>query len=241
MEISRLKKRVAGLLAVAVLVAARTASAEPYVAAHVGGVFPINNNLHLIDNRVPLDVTLRNIEFRDNVIVGGKVGYFVDALRVWGIEFDVSRFRLIRKEQTVAAQGFIGSVQPTTATSGKADLHSLVLGLNFVGRIPLWDSKEYRNGRVQPYIGAGPAFFLTRFRVRSEPSRAGVNLSGSHTDDKIGLQALGGIRYLITPQVGFFVEYKFAHANLDFRFADTLEEKFTHNVNQVSAGLSVHF
>lgn len=232
MDISGLIWRGGGLL-VAILALGQAAWAEPYVAAYAGGAFPVNSNFRLIDSTVPLDFTLRNVEFRDNVIVGGKVGYFVDALRVWGVEFDVSRYHLIRKEQTVPASGFIGPFRVIGASLNKADFSSLVLGLNFVGRIPLWDTKEYRNGRVQPYIGVGPALFLTRLKPRND--------IGGDSDSKIGLQALGGIRYLLTPQVGVFVEYKFAHANLDFRFLDTLEEKFTHNVNQVSAGLSVHF
>lgn len=129
-----------------------------------------------------LDVTVTDeVDYSNTFTVGLRVGYWFDSAPWLGLALDLSYFR---PDPDV-------TVFPVSAL--------LLL------RVPLLTSEEFPSGRIQPYIGGGPAMFASSFA-----GDLGSDLGGrtSDTSFDIGLDARAGITFLFTPDFGIFFEYR---------------------------------
>jgi hypothetical protein len=72
-------------------------------------------------------------------------------------------------------------------------------------RLPLLESAEFPKGRLQPYVGAGPGFFLTSVKV----DVPGLGEQSSDWQFEVGADVRAGITFMITPVVGTFVEGRY--------------------------------
>jgi opacity protein-like surface antigen len=110
-------------------------------------------------------------------------------------------------------------------------------------RLPLVSSEEFPKGRLQPYISAGPALFVTW--AESDPTLQPPNQK--QTDTSLGVKAGGGLAFLITKSVAVFGEYRFTHFTTDLTFQDTTPPpstenfKMTFDTHHLIGGLSFRF
>ena len=82
-----------------------------------------------------------------------------------------------------------------------------------MGRYPLLQGPDFPRGRLQPYIGAGPALFVTSIedtRPKSDP-----NSLGSKSLTFGGFHLLAGVKFFLLKQLSLFAEYKFTHFTAD--------------------------
>ena len=102
--------------------------------------------------------------------------------------------------------GVTTSNMRTTSTFADWNLPAFGIGFDVLRlRAPLLRDDEFVHGRLQPYISAGPALFI---------SWAGQNRNvqpfGQHaTDVNMGVKAEGGVSFLVTETVDLFTEYRF--------------------------------
>lgn len=174
----------------AVVASARPASAEWFFDAY-GGVSMTDD----------ADVTVRNgttvedkVEFDTEAMGGARLGYWLQGLRWLGVAADVSYF-------APAGQG----------TTTETRLEVVPLSPLVMFRLPLLENHEYPNGRLQPYVGVGPGFFLSSVKV--ELPGAGEESTDWQFD--LGVDARAGVAFMITPAFGVFVEGRYTAFTTD--------------------------
>jgi opacity protein-like surface antigen len=141
------------------------------------------------------DVTIRNgttfddkVKFDTEGMGGARLGYWLQGLRWLGVAGDVSYFAPAGQGTTVETRLEVVPMTPLV-----------------MFRLPLIESTEFPNGRLQPYLGAGPGFFLTSVKV----DVPGLGEQSSDWQFEVGLDARAGITFMITPTVGTFVEGRY--------------------------------
>lgn len=128
----------------------------------------------------------------------------------------------------------------------QSDFSLPVLGIGFDVlrvRAPLFRSDEFEHGRVQPYLSAGPALFITWAGTPVNIQPQGQNA----TDVAVGAKASGGVSFLLTKTVALFGEYRFTHFTSKLTYqgtslgAATDTYKTTFDSHQVIGGISFRF
>jgi hypothetical protein len=183
--------------------------AEPSVAVYGG--YSLVSNTHLsadvtfpgpptLDpNLNPVSTTLAargvslTTQVRDSAVFGGKISYWFDFFPFVGAELDISTFSpdITVPSQSLGRTGFtIGS---PTGTAFKFNLSVVDIGMNVLGRYPFLQGPAFPRGRVQPYLGVGPALFVTSIedtRPTSDP-----NSLGSKSLTFGGFHVLAGVKF----------------------------------------------
>ena len=211
------------------------ASAEWNADIYGGGAFTTKNNT---ESALPgFTVTTHDVKFDTSGTVGGRAGVWFDRIPWMGVGVDIFYFRpTIGGGQTpeITAPGL-----NTTATIQTINISVLGLGFDVLRlRLPLFQGEEYPQGRLQPYLTAGPALFWTRLKDTT-------NLAGpanqSDTDMSVGVKAGAGTSYQLTPLIGLFGEYRFTHFEARHEFAGPIQLSETFNTHHLIAGLSFRF
>lgn len=174
----------------AAVIAARPASAEWFLDAYGG-----------VSMTADADVTVRNgttvddkVEFDTEGMGGVRLGYWLAGLRWLGVAGDVSYF-------APAGQG----------TTVETRLEVVPLSPLVMFRLPLLESHEFPNGRLQPYLGVGPGFFLTSVKVELP----GVGEESTDWQFDVGVDTRAGVTFMITPAFGAFIEGRYTVFSTD--------------------------
>lgn len=208
--------RVSLILVLAVMGLPGVARAEPYVAAYVGGTFPFDAKI--TDNTVsPLSAS--GVTVDESVVIGGKIGFWSDAIRALGFELDISGYTADIPQQTVSGLSVTATGMDITA-----------FGFHFLGRIPLGPPEGDPLRRAYFYLGGGPAIFA----VSGE--RGGVTQDVA----EFGVHALAGFKLFLTPNIAVFAEYKFTYSEITFDIVGGTED-IDLKTNQVYGGIAYHF
>lgn len=130
-------------------------------------------------------------KWKDSFGGGIRGGYWFEGRAKWlGLAADISYFR------------------PKEDISGEAaEIHVIPLSLLLMFRAPLITSEKYPNGRLQPYVAAGPGFFISVFSLDLDP----IDEEITETSFDVGADVRGGIAFLVARGFGFFAEYRFTY------------------------------
>jgi opacity protein-like surface antigen len=183
----------------------RLLKGEFYVGGYMGGVFTPSQTLNYnegirLNNGTTQSregsVTLNGNNFRPGVVGGFKFGYFCNRVPYVGLEVETSVDKSSRRPNESASanrpiQGFT-----------KVSLHNdnwinWTTALHIVGRYGFMKDQDVPFGRLQPYLGVGPAFV--------------VNYEEIDSAKNFGIDMMAGVRYMMLKNVSAFVEYKFTH------------------------------
>jgi opacity protein-like surface antigen len=201
--------------------------AEPYLGAYVGTALTEENDLRteLELNGGPfVNGRARDLSFDSSVVFGGKGGYFFaqDVLGGnVGAELDVYHFEPNAGAQTVRFTGMFAGVSGDIRTRlQSADIDVTAASVNFLYRYRLLSTPRYPHGRLQPYVGVGAGAFIATLETRTSVFDANKHISD--TDVRPGIHVLGGARFLLTPHVALFAEYKYLQPEpFSFRFKES--------------------
>ena len=201
--------------------------AEPYLGAYVGTALTQEKELRteLELNGVPfVNGRARDLSFDSSVVFGGKGGYFFaqDVLGGnVGAELDVYHFEPNAGAQTVRFTGMFAGVSGDIRTRlQSADIDVTAASVNFLYRYRLLSTPRYPHGRLQPYVGVGAGAFIATLETRTSVFDANKHISD--TDVRPGIHVLGGARFLLTPHVALFAEYKYLQPEpFSFRFKES--------------------
>jgi opacity protein-like surface antigen len=190
------------------------AAAEPYGALFVGAAFTENTDLK---DKVDLgalavvDGTIKDLRIDTAPVFGGKLGYFFEP-RVLdgnvGLELETYYFKADVEQQAARFSGMVlGAPFNGRLRVQNADIEVTAVVVNALYRYPLGTSADVPHGRFQPYVGAGLGAFIAKLSTTTTP--LDVNKNIHDTDARLGAQFLGGVRVLVTRNIGLFAEYKF--------------------------------
>lgn len=182
---------VAVLLVTAVWLGA--AQAEFYAGGYLGGTQVATENWKYSR----FGTELRDVRYDPGVVGGVKFGYFFD--QPWfnfpylGVEAETNVTRNSVREQQVHIRLPGGGVTRGWLHVNK--LYQWTLAMHFIGRYGFFPDKEVPFGRLQPYVGVGPAFVVV--------------YANDDSAKNFALSVLGGVRYMMLKNVSAFVEFKY--------------------------------
>jgi opacity protein-like surface antigen len=138
------------------------------------------------------------VDFGSSYTLGARVGYWFEKLPYVGIAGDLSYFR---------------------AEDKTTEIHVVPISLLLMLRYPLFKSEKFPNGRIQPYAGIGPGFFLSVSDVDFRPTLP-KTLSGTSFD--VGLDLRAGIAWQFHKHLALFGEYRYTDFSIDLEQTDIL-------------------
>ena len=191
-----------------------------------------------IDNtNVFLRGVLSNVKVDPGFTVGGRIGYWFESLPFLGLGVDGFYFSLPVPAQTVdSTTDITGSIRGrpiTTTTSGQVKLRSVDLPAagfspQLMLRWPLLTSNEMPKGRLQPYIGVGPAW--------------AVSIDRDELALVLGGLVRGGIAFQLFRHLALFAEYRYSFfPNFELTDSHGLHFQTDLNTHNVVGGLSIRF
>jgi opacity protein-like surface antigen len=231
------------VLIMSVLAMPLVSSAEWNADIYGGGAF--TNNFS-VSQASSLGVTITgDVKVDSSFTVGGRVGYWFERVPWLGMGLDVFYFEpnIPTQDITATATGFGGSI---TGPAEWRETSVSVVGIGFDvlrARMSLLKSKEFPRGRLQPYMTAGPALFLTKLK----DTDAFAPPNQSQSDTSVGVKVGAGVAFQITKALALFAEYRFTHFTADATFQDSTPPpsqetvKATFDTNHVIAGISFRF
>jgi opacity protein-like surface antigen len=165
--------------------------------------------------------TAQNIVYQPGVLGGIKFGRYFDACPWlgWEVEMSFSRNNLHRNQGRISPPVSGG---PTNLLAGSDWFMIWANQSNLLARYGFLKDKEVTFGRLQPYVGIGPGFEVIYGKYDSAKNFA--------------IETLAGVRYMCTPKVAIFCEYKFSY-QFNVEYQDVLVAKFSQGGNNDSGTL----
>jgi opacity protein-like surface antigen len=201
------------VVVLAILAFAPAASAEWFLDAYLGPAITSGSTLTftVFDQEQKQDLSGRS-----SPVFGLRVGKWFDDLNwPWlGVAFDVSYFR------------------PAT------DVQTIPLSLLLMARYGLLKDEEFPGGRLQPYVGLGPGFFI------SYANGAVGFQKVDETSRDVGLDARVGLAFRIDSNWSAFTEYRFTHVSPSWNvevFGGKTDASTTFNTHHILLGVSYRF
>jgi opacity protein-like surface antigen len=233
-----------GVLAlVAFLSSPVPAKAEVYFEGFLGGVQPMNAGMDFFTIHPGTGLwEYQNPQGNYNpAVIGGlKLGtWFVkegflgynypDWMKYLGFYFEFSYHRLDNPDQPANTNPTgVGTFNPTPISRFSSKGGVATLAFMFAGRYGFLPDKEVPFGRLQPYVGIGPALFFTSMA----PSLFSGARNGqtfwvqprSQTVTTLGICVDLGLRYMVLKNVSFdiFYNYRYARPTYEYNYADPI-------------------
>lgn len=141
-----------------------------------------------------IQTTAKNVKTDPGLVGGVKVGYFLDSIPYLGFEGEGSISSNNRPQQRVTVKPAISGSPVVYEEQGNL---IWIMAFHIVGRygfLPDPD-KDIPFGRLQPYIGLGPAVGVLYFQNDSAKN--------------FGLDGQAGLRYMFTKNIAAFVEFDY--------------------------------
>jgi opacity protein-like surface antigen len=138
------------------------------------------------------------VDFDSSYALGVRAGYWFEKFPYVGIAGDLSYFKAENK------------------TTG---IHVIPISLLLMLRYPLFRSEKFPRGRIQPYAGIGPGFFISVSDVDFRPTLP-KTFSGTSFD--VGLDLRAGIAWQFHKHLALFGEYRYTDFSIDLEQTDIL-------------------
>ena len=100
-------------------------------------------------------------------------------------------------------------------------------------RLPLVKSDTHENGRLQPYVAAGPTFVLSV--LTSDLA------DGADAGFDVGFDLRAGVAIMLSRHFGLFTEYGYSDIGVSIENSAGDKVKSTIKTNRVHAGVALRF
>lgn len=218
------------------LVAAHPALAEVFLDAYAGAAITPSHDI--TSEASGVKTTLGDVAFDTAVTFGARFSYWFEDYPYLGLALDVSHFRPNISSQAVTSTALgVGS----SLELGETDLAVTAFALDVMLRWPLLVTKEFPNGRLQPYFTLGPALFVARI---DDSTNFGPPANQGDSDVSVGVKAGVGLAWQFHKHFALIGEYRFTHFNADFDFNSggvATKVKSDINTSHLLAGISFRF
>jgi len=189
------------------------------------------------DSNVSIKGVFKDVDLDPGFTVGLRLGYWFESLPFLGLGLDGFYFSLPVPAQTVSTtvnvSGKIFDKPISSSNSGQARLPSFELpsagfSPQLMLRWPLLTSNDLPKGRLQPYIGLGPAWAVT-----IDTDKAALILGGL---------VRGGISFQLFRHLSLFAEYRYSFfPNFELRDKSGLHFTTDLDTHNVVGGISFRF
>jgi opacity protein-like surface antigen len=222
------------------------ASAENLFSLYGGSSFTRNSALHVTQPARSTDLTLHDVEWGASPLkaapyYGLRLTHFYDRHPNWGMALDFTHYKMYAKTARVIP---VDGVWQGTSVQSAASMDSYVQhfeishGVNVlsVNGIYRWLAPGLAGGRLQPYAGAGLAYYWPH----SENTVGGIAHETGYAASGFGYQVLGGLHYRLSERIGAFVEAKFNSGTATVDIADGQAETSLRTLHAI-VGVSASF
>jgi opacity protein-like surface antigen len=170
--------------------------------------------------------TLQDVEFDTSLAWGGRAGRFFDSLPFLGLGLDFFQYYPYIGPQSVQLTGcfYPGGCGSGQGGSGSFEVDISAISVDLFLRLPLLKSEDAPQGRVQPYVAAGPPLFITTITPRHVSS---FRQHQSDTDQSVGYKLAGGVAVQVYKNLALFGEYRFTHVSPEVELRDASNRKTT--------------
>jgi hypothetical protein len=224
-------------------VGARPAAAEWFADLFAGLSLTQSHDLKLDDRGIGPGV-FEDVELDRSLSWGGRAGRYFDSVPFLGVAVDFFRFYPSIVPQSVDLHGcfFPGGCGAGRGGTGSFDVEVTSVSLDLMLRLPLFKSADAPQGRVQPYVAAGPPLFITTITPRHTRS---FRNHDSDTDLSFGYKLAGGLAVQVYRNLALFGEYRFTHVSPEVELRDANLSRATLrtdlDTHSALVGLSVHW
>lgn len=228
---------------------ANPALAETTASFYLGASHTANSDVRIRQPSTGSDATFYNVEwdsqsFKNPLYYGIRVNHFLEMRPHWGFGLDFTHDKVYAKTgQVVQVSGTWNGAPVNEAARMDQRVQSFnishgvnTLALNVYHRWALGNSPFFF-GRYQPYVGAGPAYYV----LHAENTVNGQNNEGGYKGAGFGYQLLVGLHYRITQTVGVFIEAKYNSGKVEVDTGGGGRGETTLNSSQLLGGLSLTF
>ncbi|HKC64226.1 MAG TPA: hypothetical protein VKB86_11335 [Pyrinomonadaceae bacterium] len=214
------------LLTLFVCLSEATACAQTYISVYTGTSYTQASNLRIRQQSTNTDATFRDVSWRARPFAqapyyGIRFSRFFERSKHLGLSFDYTHYKIYaRTDRVVSVSGlWNGAVLNESARldSRVQDFnisHGVNMGgINLLYRWMKQGGASFPEGRVQPYVGGGPVYYVPH----SESTINNRTTNGRYQGSGFGFQLLGGLQYNLARQFSLFAETKFnaGHATVD--------------------------
>ena len=215
---------VAAVLASSVL-GDRPASAEWFADLYAGTSFTQKSDLKLDDQGIGPG-TYEDVEFDRSLAWGGRAGRYFDRVPFLGVGLDFFRFSPYLGPQSVQLRGcfYPGGCGGGRGGTGSFDVETTAVSVDLMLRLPLLKTDDAPQGRVQPYLVAGPPVFMTTITPRHTRN---FRNHDSDTDYSFGYKLAGGVAVQVYKNLALFGEYRFTHVSPEVELHDASNGRTT--------------
>ena len=215
---------VAAILA-SVVLGDRPAAAEWFADLYAGLSFTQKSDLKLNDQGIGPG-TYEDVEFDRSLAWGGRAGRFFDTVPFLGLGLDFFRYYPYLGPQSVQLRGcfYPGGCGSGRGGTGSFDVETTAVSVDLMLRLPLLKTEDAPQGRVQPYLAAGPPLFMTTITPRHTRS---FRNHDSDTDFSFGYKLAGGVAVQVVKNLALFGEYRFTHVSPEVELRDASDRKTT--------------
>ncbi len=200
------------------LLSANAVYAETYVAGEVGVSLPLpgtvtgDENIDYPNPPSPGHLFVGSkteVGFANSVAYGGKLGHYFTDLPWLGIGVGALTSTPHLRAGTIAIETNSPAIGTFREAQTGLHVHMTTWAFTLLTRYP--------GTKFQPYAGVGPAIFFTH--VEGTGLSCNNTCSGPPVDTSSvspGLNVQLGLRYLMTPHVALFAEWKYTQTNASF-------------------------
>jgi opacity protein-like surface antigen len=203
-----------------------SASAENIFSIYGGTSLTRSSDLRLGQPGAGTGLNLRGVHwdadpFKLAPYYGLRVTHFFEQRPNWGVALDFTHYKMYAQtDRVLPVQGvWKGAAVNTDARMDQYVQHFEIshgvnmLSLNGIYR---WTSPYFLGGRLQPYLGAGLAYY----RPHSENTVDNRSYETGYEASGFGYQLLGGARYQLSGRWAAFAEMKFNSGTAEVGIAD---------------------
>lgn len=147
---------------------------------------------------VSIESHTEKVDFGSSYSLGARVGYWFEKFPYIGIAGDLSYCE---------------------AENKTVEIHVVPISLLLMLRWPLFKNPCFPKGRIQPYVGIGPGFFLSVSNVDFRPT---LPKTVSGTSFGVGLDLRAGIAWQFHKHLALFGEYRYTDFSNDLEQTDIL-------------------
>ncbi|HKC08849.1 MAG TPA: outer membrane beta-barrel protein [Methylomirabilota bacterium] len=222
---SALRWMVVAAVLASVALGDRPASAEWFADLYAGTSFTQKSDLKLNDQGIGPG-TYEDVEFDRSLAWGGRAGRYFDSVPFLGVGLDFFRFYPYLGPQSVQLRGcfYPGGCGSGRGGTGSFDVETTAVSVDLMLRLPLLKTDDAPQGRVQPYLVAGPPVFVTTITPRHTRN---FRNHDSDTDFSFGYKLAGGVAVQVYKNLSLFGEYRFTHVSPEVELRDASNGRTT--------------